>query len=379
MDMKKLEQERKQELIIYGILWSAIFLIVPVAMLFRSISEAFPFRFKMVLGYWMGILPYFILFVLHSLLAAPLLVEKRKNGAYVCVFAVLAVLFGLYIWISRKEPGPMDRQGPPPMEMREDPAMRRPEGLQPRPDGPPKDNRLPLAPEAMKFMLGLLLMGVNLGVKFYLKSARGERKMQELRAENLERQLETLRYQINPHFFMNTLNNIHALVDIDSEKAKTSIEELSKLMRFILYEGDRQTIPLSEELEFLRHYIALMKIRYADSVNIDMSFPEETPGAEIPPMVLASFVENAFKHGISYENPSFVRVAVTLSEGQIAFRCVNSRLSEEQARDHGVGLSNVMGRLDLLYGKSYTLQIDQDNEVYDVSLLLPEKPEKEEV
>jgi len=223
----------------------------------------------------------------------------------------------------------------------------------------------------MKFLLGVLMLGVNLGVKYYLKSQRGERRMQELKAENLERQLEALRYQINPHFFMNTLNNIHALVDVDPEQAKISIEEFSKLMRFILYEGDRPTIPLSKELEFLRNYVSLMKIRYSDSVRIDLSLPDRTDGAEIPPLVLASFVENAFKHGISYEKPSFVRVSVSLEDGRIAFKCVNSRQSAEQVRNHGVGLSNIRGRLDILYGSRYTLYMDENEEVYEILLLLP--------
>ena len=195
--------------------------------------------------------------------------------------------------------------------------------------------------------------------------------MQELQAENLSRQLETLRYQINPHFFMNTLNNIHALVDIDPEQAKASIEEFSKLMRHVLYEGDRPTIPLAKETEFLRHYVSLMKLRYADTVRIDLSLPEKDEGAEIPPLMLASFVENAFKHGISYEKPSFVRVTVSVEDGKIVFRCANSRQDSAQAAQHGVGLANVRGRLDLLYGDRYTLHIDPSGDVYDVLLLLP--------
>ena len=170
---------------------------------------------------------------------------------------------------------------------------------------------------------------------------------------------------------MNTLNNIHALVDIDPEKAKESIEEFSKLMRHVLYEGDKPTIPLPDELDFLRHYIALMRMRYADTVRIDLTLPERADGAEIPPLVLASFVENAFKHGISYEKPSFVRVSVSVEAGKIVFRCVNSRQGAEQVQSHGIGLSNVRGRLNLLYGDRYTLHIDQDGEVYDVLLLLP--------
>jgi LytS/YehU family sensor histidine kinase len=160
-------------------------------------------------------------------------------------------------------------------------------------------------------------------------------------------------------------------VDIDPEQAKASIEEFSKLMRHVLYEGDRPTIPLVKEMEFLRHYVSLMKLRYADTVRIDLSLPEKDEGAEIPPLMLASFVENAFKHGISYEKPSFVHVTVSVEDGKIVFRCANSRQDSAQTAQHGVGLANVRGRLDLLYGDRYTLHFDQSGDVYDVLLLLP--------
>lgn len=373
--MKRMDAEKKQEVVIYGILWGIVFLLVPGVMLLQGHSGDQGFRLKEVFRIWLGILPFFLLFLFHDLLAAPLWVEKGKVGVYVAVTAGLLLVFGGYVWAGRS-PGPMPPDGPPfPEQTDRDrpPLDRGEEGSMPLPPDGGRHPRgsMPMTPEVMKFVMGLLVLGVNLGVKYYVKSLRSERMMAQMKAENLERQLETLRYQINPHFFMNTLNNIHALVDIDPEQAKTSIEEFSKMMRFILYEGDRPTIPLSKELEFLRHYVALMKMRYADSVRIDLSLPEEDSGAEVPPLVLASFVENAFKHGISYEKPSFVRVSVSLEDGKIAFKCVNSRQGEEQVRSHGVGLANVRGRLDLLYGDRYTLHIDQNAEVYDILLLLP--------
>ena len=373
--MKRMDTEKRQEVVIYGILWGIVFLLVPAVMLLQGRSNDPSFQLKELFRIWLGILPFFLLFLFHDLLAAPLWVEKGKVGVYVAVTAGLLLVFGGYVWAGRS-PGPMPPDGPPfPEQTDRDrpPLDRGEEGSMPLPPDGGRHPRgsMPMTPEVMKFVMGLLLLGVNLGVKYYVKSLRSERMMAQMKAENLERQLETLRYQINPHFFMNTLNNIHALVDIDPEQAKTSIEEFSKMMRFILYEGDRPTIPLSKELEFLRHYVALMKMRYADSVRIDLSLPEEDSGAEVPPLVLASFVENAFKHGISYEKPSFVRLAVSLEDGKIAFKCVNSRQGEEQVRSHGVGLANVRGRLDLLYGDRYTLHIDQNAEVYDILLLLP--------
>ena len=382
--MKRMDTEKKQEVVIYGILWGIVFLLVPAVMLLQGRSDDSVFQLREVFRIWLGILPFFLLFLVHDLLVAPLWVEKGKTGTYAAVTAVLLFVFGGYIWASRRTPGPgpmdvpplsehMDRQRPP-MEHGDEGMM------PPPPDGGrhPQGGSMPMTPEVMKFMMGLLLLGANLGVKYYVKSFRNERMMAQMKAENLERQLETLRYQINPHFFMNTLNNIHALVDIDPEQAKTSIEEFSKLMRFILYEGDRQTIPLSRELEFLRHYEALMRMRYADSVRIEFSLPESGEGAEVPPLVLGSFVENAFKHGISYEKPSFVQVSISLEDGRIAFRCVNSRQGEEQVRNHGVGLANVRGRLDILYGDRYTLHIDQKADVYDILLLLPVSPGPQE-
>ena len=373
--MKRMDTEKRQEVVIYGILWGIVFLLVPAVMLLQGRSNDPSFQLGELFRIWLGILPFFLLFLFHDLLAAPLWVEKGKVGVYVAVTAGLLLVFGGYVWAGRS-PGPMPPDGPPfPEQTDRDrpPLDRGEEGSMPLPPDGGRHPRgsMPMTPEVMKFVMGLLVLGVNLGVKYYVKSLRSERMMAQMKAENLERQLETLRYQINPHFFMNTLNNIHALVDIDPEQAKTSIEEFSKMMRFILYEGDRPTIPLSKELEFLRHYVALMKMRYADSVRIDLSLPEEDSGAEVPPLVLASFVENAFKHGISYEKPSFVRLAVSLEDGKIAFKCVNSRQGEEQVRSHGVGLANVRGRLDLLYGDRYTLHIDQNAEVYDILLLLP--------
>ena len=373
--MKRMDTEKRQEVVIYGILWGIVFLLVPAVMLLQGRSNDPSFQLKELFRIWLGILPFFLLFLFHDLLAAPLWVEKGKVGVYVAVTAGLLLVFGGYVWAGRS-PGPMPPDGPPfPEQTDRDrpPLDRGEEGSMPLPPDGGRHPRgsMPMTPEVMKFVMGLLVLGVNLGVKYYVKSLRSERMMAQMKAENLERQLETLRYQINPHFFMNTLNNIHALVDIDPEQAKTSIEEFSKMMRFILYEGDRPTIPLSKELEFLRHYVALMKMRYADSVRIDLSLPEDDSGAEVPPLVLASFVENAFKHGISYEKPSFVRLAVSLEGGKIAFKCVNSRQGEEQVRSHGVGLANVRGRLDLLYGDRYTLHIDQNAEVYDILLLLP--------
>ena len=241
---------------------------------------------------------------------------------------------------------------------------------EPGPDGHRGDR--PLKPEALKVIMGLLLVGVNLGVKYYFRSMQEARRVQQLQTENLAQQLEALRYQINPHFFMNTLNNIHALVDIDPEKAKESILVLSKLMRYILYEGNRPTIPLTHEADFLRHYVTLMRMRYPESVRIGLTLPEDPDGAEVPPLVFASSVENAFKHGISYEAESHVLVSVSLENGRVLFRCTNSR--HDAPKTGGLGLENVRKRLELLYGADFSLQTEVSDREYDIRIDLPQTP-----
>ena len=233
-----------------------------------------------------------------------------------------------------------------------------------------------MSPEAARLIMGILLVGADLGAYFYIDSLRKERRMKELEAENTKQRLESLRYQINPHFFMTTLNNIHALVDIDSEKAKESIEEFSKMMRILLYEGDAPTIPLERELDFIEHFISLMRLRYPeDAVRSDFIFPEESSGAAVPPLVMASFVENAFKHGISYSDDSFIRVKVELQDGKVIFHCSNSSHPSKGDERHGIGLENIRKRLLLLYGDTFVLSTDEDEGRYDVLMVIPSQPE----
>ena len=123
--------------------------------------------------------------------------------------------------------------------------------------------------------------------------------------KGLTSELDYLKYQINPHFFMNTLNNIHALVDIDSKLAKDAIIELSRMMRYMLYETSSPTVPLRNELEFHRHFVQLMRLRFDDSVKVNYQDPDKNASclnAQVPPLIGIVFIENAFKYGISHRH-----------------------------------------------------------------------------
>ena len=227
--------------------------------------------------------------------------------------------------------------------------------------------------ELVAFFGGLLLMGMNLGVKLYFMSQRDRERQKIIDQRNLEQQMEYLKYQVNPHFFMNTLNNIHALVDIDPERAKTTIVELSKMMRHILYEGSKKLIPLTREVEFLNLYVQLMRLRYTRKVHINVDVPPQLPELKLPPLMLIIFVENAFKHGISYREESFIDIKLRVEDKRLLFSCCNSKPTQVQRTNEkgGMGLQNVRQRLELLYDDDYTLDISDGEKTYEVKLDIP--------
>ena len=188
-------------------------------------------------------------------------------------------------------------------------------------------------------------------------------------------ELEYLKYQINPHFFMNTLNNIHALVDIDQETAKRTIIDLSKLMRYVLYDSGEKFVPLDKEIQFIQLYISLMRIRYSTNVDIQVSTPDNMGSVMVPPLLFICFVENAFKHGVSNRQHSFINIYVSYDDSHehLSFLCVNS-IVEQTKKDnhHGIGIENARKRLELIYGDDYILRIKENEEkTFEVWLQIP--------
>ncbi len=227
-----------------------------------------------------------------------------------------------------------------------------------------------------KLLTALLMMGSSLAIAVYFRTQRDRLLLKEQQAARLQSELDYLKYQINPHFFMNTLNNIHALVDIDSELAKEAIIGLSRLMRYLLYESDQSTVPMRKELTFIRHYLELMKIRCDDSVTLTFEEPDEgckCLDATLPPLIFISFIENAFKHGISHKEPSFIDIKVQCEDNRFHFYCANSNFSRDsmKAQQGGVGLDNVRKRLELIYPGRYQLDIVPSAKQFTVELWLP--------
>lgn len=377
--MEWMKHQSRQENMIYLVVWGMLFAAPLLSLYVRSVSdESISFDWNEVFLVWCRFAIFLFLFLIHNFLLAPLLVHKQRKLLYFSFVAAILTVFIIYQCSNRPDRGQMKHRMRPPMEQRDSRAGESNDG---RPfahdDHPSPAPRHHLPPpiigerDILAVMMLLLMFGANLGMKYYYRSRNDHKKLLELEKQNLEQQLEYLRYQINPHFFMNTLNNIHALVDIDPEKAQATILELSKMMRFVLYEGDKNNVTLSREFDFLRTYIHLMELRYTDKVKISVDLPSEVPDKTLPPLMLISFVENAFKHGVSYRHDSFIEVSATLSSDQMHFTCRNSKADHPNEEKGGVGLSNVKKRLDLLYDNRYTLDISDGASTYNVELTLP--------
>ena len=374
--LKTTKMNYRKEHIIYTLMWIALYLSPLMGIYMRmSGNPHIVFSWDEIINAWEFNTVWIVLFAIHNFLLVPLLIIKRRTGLYAAL--AVALLVAAMFTLSAIRPSHRKMHHAPQRyeccryncKCSEMKASKR-QPPQKREGGPLMMFR---PGEMVAFFGGLLLMGMNLGVKLYFRSQEATKAITQIEKHALERQLQYLKYQVNPHFFMNTLNNIHALVDIDPERAKASIVELSKLMRYVLYEGNNRLTPLSREVQFLRNYVQLMSMRYTGNVSISLDVPEVLPDSMLPPLLLVIFVENAFKHGISYRTKSFVEISLQPHGDRLLFSCRNSRpeIKHDENMKGGVGLSNVRRRLDLLFPDDYTLDIKETDDTYTVKLEIP--------
>lgn len=380
----------RKEHTIYSAIWAMLYA-SPVINIYTRMAgnPRITFSWTEILHAWEYTSTWLVMFAIHNFLLLPILLKKRKTGTYLCL-SFLILLTGMFITYLNRPMHKNQYKTRMEAEWKADSmayervaAVRLGDGRYCSPQNPMRRKPLDFQPidplpmlgpgELVAFFGGLLLMGMNLGVKLYFMSQRDRERQKIIDQRNLEQQMEYLKYQVNPHFFMNTLNNIHALVDIDPERAKTTIVELSKMMRHILYEGSKKLIPLTREVEFLNLYVQLMRLRYTRKVHINVDVPPQLPELKLPPLMLIIFVENAFKHGISYREESFIDIKLRVENKRLLFSCCNSKPTQVQRTNEkgGMGLQNVRQRLELLYDDDYTLDISDGEKTYEVKLDIP--------
>ena len=190
-------------------------------------------------------------------------------------------------------------------------------------------------------------------------------------AQKAQAELSFFKAQINPHFLFNTLNNIYALAVNRSENTAPSVMKLSQMMRYIAEEATENFVALADEIDCLENYIDLQKLRLNAKTSVLFEVNNANPQTEIAPLILMTFVENAFKYGISNHYPSQIQIRIDNAADEILFFCKNKIFDSNKEPDRvGVGIDNTKKRLDLLYAENYNLKIDKDEEMFSVNLKL---------
>ena len=221
-----------------------------------------------------------------------------------------------------------------------------------KPMGPPR--YLFVIRDALSMVLTIAL---STSVRAMGRWAQTEAARREAEKSRTEAELKNLRNQLNPHFLLNTLNNIYALIAFDADKAQQAVQELSRLLRHLLYENQLPRVSLDKEMDFVRNYIELMRIRLADNVALETSF-DISPHSrtEIAPLIFISLIENAFKHGISPTEPSYIRIHFSEDAQSVTCDIRNSCHPKTQTdkSGSGIGLEQVSKRLELTYPGQYS-------------------------
>lgn len=367
------------EILILAFIWLALFASPLVVW-----SGKDSLNWGVIFDAWLRLLPFLGLSLLNHFILVPFLFF-RKMSRFFAVATVTLVLFSVSFVLMQnhkdnQRPGPdnrpMFRDVPPDepgitdLEFGQQLPIRPERRIQPWHPAPGS-----LPPYLNTFIISLLIMGFDTGMRSIFRSTNTEREKEKLEKEKVKSELAFLRNQISPHFFMNTLNNIHSLIDFDGNAAKDAVIRLSKLMQHLLYDSDKDTIPLKDEIAFIQSYTELMKLRVNEKVNVSLNIQTEDPGVEIPPLLFTSLIENAFKYGVSYRGKSFINISLVTSNNQLTFAISNSMIPGKvhilESGNSGIGLDNTRKRLELLYSKRFQMVVTNAEGVFTVTLTLP--------
>ncbi|HTG57744.1 MAG TPA: histidine kinase, partial [Niabella sp.] len=217
---------------------------------------------------------------------------------------------------------------------------------------------------------GLTTAGIAAAIKLMKHWYVKEQRNLQLQKENVESQLQLLKAQVHPHFLFNTLNNIYSHTQDTAPEAAKLITGLSDILRFILYEGNNAWVPLSRELQMIRDYINLEKIRYGNRLELHLDLPDQTDELYITPLLLLPLVENSFKHGASsmLDQP-WINMKVTINGNRMHMKLVNGKTGVSQpAKSSGIGIRNVKTRLALLYPGRHEFTITNEEEVFILNM-----------
>ena len=208
-------------------------------------------------------------------------------------------------------------------------------------------------------------MGLELSKEWFIQRDY----LQKIKIENLNSEINYLKAQINPHFLFNSLNTLYVQIDQKNVDAKKTLEKISEMLRYQLYECNNETISMEKELEYIGNYIDIQKLRRENNCEISYRYDEGIKSSRVAPLLLIPFVENAFKHLSNFnDHTNIVRVDVKKENGKMICTVYNTSNNSISKNSEGIGLRNVKRRLELLYPYEHQLQIDQKDHSFEVKL-----------
>jgi hypothetical protein len=389
----KINSRKIPEYVIYLFLW-LIFLIIPLITNNYNIKGGF----VKICYDWLRLLPFIIVFVINDFWLLKKLLFKGKTIVYAASLLVVAVIVSLsFIYINpilhKNDPRLIEERilqdpqwgreemNPGKTSSYRDNSPASPELFNANPeDLPGKKRKLPLTDQSFyvflnTLLISLLIAGFNTAIAVTNRWFTEEQARKEIEKEHIESKLAFLQNQVNPHFLMNTLNNIHSLIEGDQEMAQNAVLKLSEMMRYLLYESGRGTTTLKKEIEFLQSYLELMQLRVDKSIVVNLDLPETYNNVDLPPLLFIPFIENAFKHGVSYREPSALSFKLIQKEGFLEFTSVNTissfRDNYTTSLHGGFGLENIQKRLEIIYGNRFNLDIDKSDREFKIKLVIP--------
>ncbi len=368
--MKKILTDKRLIVLLHVLVWLILF-IIPTYLLYFDSSRDLTF----LLNTYIQTVLYAVLFYLSYLWVVPRFFFGNKRFSYVLILVSSVIVATVILEVTTLFFPRNQGIAPPhpPMNATEMPREMPMEMPRMNLQKPIRHGPSPGWPTYNFILTSLLVSAFALGLRFSQKMIQNEKEKEALQKEKLFSELAFLKNQINPHFFFNTLNNIYSLVETSVSDGQKAILQLSKLMRYLLYETDKESLELDREIEFMEHYINLMKLRLSSKVELQVILPAKNTGLQIAPLLFLPFIENAFKHGISYSSPSFIHITMRIHEDAVSFECSNSLggKGEEMLKTaHGIGLENVKKRLALLFPDRHTLDIHATETAFRVFLTI---------
>jgi hypothetical protein len=371
---KKIKDWKVAEQMVYWLIWMVVIFLPLIFLDFGDFHQR-----KRIIGGWVRILPFLMIFLIHHLVLLPQLLNKNKKSTYLIgTLALILIVNYLFVFNTVLHDSIYNLLNS--YDTAAGPRLPSAQGHHRGPGiGFDRGRHFDTWSGAQYWLytsnifISLLIVGFNATLYYTTRWLREEQKRKEIEKQSMHSQLTALQHQVSPHFFMNTLNNIHALIDYNSEDAKDAVLRLSELMRYVLYDSEDGKTTLQKEVDFLKSYIDLMKLRISESLDLSVKLPEKIPHITLPPFLFIPFIENAFKHGIGTEGNSFIHILIEIENGKIHFSVRNSKPASkiENGVFSGIGIENARKRLNLLFNGKHALQILEREKDFEVDLIFP--------